>query len=174
MAMIPIFDADSWVLTPQVLVLYTYICVCVCACMCVCVYTYLLLLISMLWHRQVIFESKWDKLSSSAECRIRTQRVSELSQHYAYGFLVSNSARPSADTVLRIKSNRSSFKFLRVPWFSLTCVDEIISFKIADKIYQYFNSLWPSDAIWGHGSGSTLAQVMAWCRQATSHYLSQC
>ena len=36
--------------------------------MCVC-----LLLISMLWHRQAIFESKGDKLSSSAECRILTQ-----------------------------------------------------------------------------------------------------
>ena len=35
-------------------------------------YTYLLLLISMLWHRQAIFKSKGDKLSSSAECRIRT------------------------------------------------------------------------------------------------------
>ena len=32
----------------------------------------LLLLISMLWHRQAIYESKGDKLSSSAECRIRT------------------------------------------------------------------------------------------------------
>ena len=41
------------------------------------VHIYLLLLISMLWHRQAIFESKRDKLSSSAECRIRTQRVSE-------------------------------------------------------------------------------------------------
>ena len=36
-------------------------------------YTCLLLLISMLWHRQAIFESKGDKLSSAAECRIRTQ-----------------------------------------------------------------------------------------------------
>ena len=35
-------------------------------------YTYLLLLISMLWHRQVIFKSKGDKLCSSAECRIGT------------------------------------------------------------------------------------------------------
>ena len=34
------------------------------------IYTYLLLLISMLWHRQAIFELKGDKLSSSAECRI--------------------------------------------------------------------------------------------------------
>ena len=36
-------------------------------------YTCLLLLISMLWHGQGIFESKGDKLSSSAECRIRSQ-----------------------------------------------------------------------------------------------------
>ena len=37
-----------------------------------------LLLISMLWHRQAIFESKGDKLSSSAECRIRTQGLRHL------------------------------------------------------------------------------------------------
>ena len=41
-------------------------------------YTYLLLLISMLWHRQAIFESKGDKLSSSAECRIRIQGLRHL------------------------------------------------------------------------------------------------
>ena len=34
--------------------------------------------------------------------------------------------------------------------------------------------MWPSDAICRHRSGSTLAQVMAWCHQATSHYLNQC
>ena len=37
------------------------------------VYTCLFSLLSMLWHRQAIFESKGDKLSSSAECRIRTR-----------------------------------------------------------------------------------------------------
>ena len=41
-------------------------------------YICLLLLISMLWHRQAIFESKGDKLSSSAECRIRTQGLRHL------------------------------------------------------------------------------------------------
>ena len=41
-------------------------------------YTCLLLLISMLWHRQAIFESKGDKLSSSAEGRIRTQGLRHL------------------------------------------------------------------------------------------------
>ena len=37
-----------------------------------------------------------------------------------------------------------------------------------------FNSLWPSDTIWRHKSGSTLAQVMACCLTAPSHYLNQC
>ena len=36
------------------------------------------------------------------------------------------------------------------------------------------NSLWPSDAIWRHRSWSTLAQVMACCLTAPSHYLNQC
>ena len=36
------------------------------------------------------------------------------------------------------------------------------------------NSLWPSDTIWLHRSGSTLAQVMACCLTAPSHYLNQC
>ena len=34
---------------------------------------WLLWVTSMFWHRQAIFESKGDKLSSSAKCRIRTQ-----------------------------------------------------------------------------------------------------
>ena len=32
----------------------------------------------MLWHRQAIFESKGDKLSSSVECRTRTQGLRHL------------------------------------------------------------------------------------------------
>ena len=40
---------------------------------------------------------------------------------------------------------------------------------------QYFvNSLWPSDVIWRHRSGSLFAQVMACCLTAPSHYLNQC
>ena len=38
----------------------------------------MLLLISMLWHRQAIFESKGGKLSSSDECGIRTQGLRHL------------------------------------------------------------------------------------------------
>ena len=36
------------------------------------------------------------------------------------------------------------------------------------------NSLCPSDVIWRQGSMSTLAQVMACCLKAPSHYLNQC
>ena len=39
---------------------------------------------------------------------------------------------------------------------------------------QRVNSLGPSDAIWRQRSGSTLAQLMACCLMAPSHYLNQC
>ena len=39
---------------------------------------------------------------------------------------------------------------------------------------QTFNSLWPCDTIWRQRSVSTLAQVMACCLTAPSHYLNQC
>ena len=38
--------------------------------------------------------------------------------------------------------------------------------------HREINSLWPSDAVWRHGSGSTLAQVIACCLTAPSHYLN--
>ena len=39
------------------------------------------------------------------------------------------------------------------------------------RVAYKLNSLW---YIWQHKSGSTLAQVMAWCLTATSHYLNHC
>ena len=39
---------------------------------------------------------------------------------------------------------------------------------------RWANSLWLSHAIWQHRSGSTLAQVMAWCLMAPSHSLIPC
>ena len=61
----------------SMLYIHTYIHACMHACTHIHTYIHTYILISMLWHRQAIFESKGDKLSSSAECRIRTQRVSE-------------------------------------------------------------------------------------------------
>ena len=39
---------------------------------------------------------------------------------------------------------------------------------------RWIHSLWPSDTIWRQWSGSTMAQVMACCLTAQSHYLNQC
>ena len=52
--------------------------------------------------------------------------------------------------------------YLRTPFLPLISYASII------------NSLGPSDAIWRQKSGSTLAQVMACCLTAPSHYLNQC
>ena len=53
----------------------------------------------------------------------------------------------------------------------------LLNMKLLMRFYlslQQLNSLWPSDAICRQRSGSTLAQVMAWCLTAPSHYLNQC
>ena len=42
------------------------------------------------------------------------------------------------------------------------------------RMSEHIKSWWHSDAIWRHRSGPTLAQIMAWCLTAPSHYLSQC
>ena len=39
---------------------------------------------------------------------------------------------------------------------------------------MFIHSLWPSDTIFWHRSGSTWVQVMACCLTAPSHYLNQC
>ena len=46
--------------------------------------------------------------------------------------------------------------------------------RFAGQEWNYINSLWPSVAIWQHRSEWTLAQVMACCLTAPSHYLNQC
>ena len=50
----------------------------------------------------------------------------------------------------------------------------LIEFRGMFAIWCLINSLSFSDAIWQCRSGSTLAQVMACCLTATSHYLNQC
>ena len=45
--------------------------------------------------------------------------------------------------------------------------------RIWEKI-NHVNSLTPSDAIWRHGSWSTMVQVMACCLTAPSHNLDHC
>ena len=40
-------------------------------------------------------------------------------------------------------------------------------------INEHVNSLWPSDTLWWHKSGSTLTQIMTCCMKAPSHCLNQ-
>ena len=64
---------------------------CLPACLPTYLHTCLLLFISMLWHRQAIFESKGDKLSSSAECRIRIS--SRLDAHWQTNWAIEDQAK---------------------------------------------------------------------------------
>ena len=86
--------------------------------------------------------------------------------------LAPNVARASADVVLSVW-NRQYLGLLR-------CEFGLLLNKIKDMMQNgntylmTHNSLWPNDAIWRHGSGSTLAKVMACCLTAPSHYLNQC
>ena len=57
-------------------------------------------------------------------------------------------------------------------WFE--CLDFISMLHGFDQFCASINSLWPNDAICRHRSGSILAQVMACCLTAPSHYLNQC
>ena len=57
--------------------------------------------------------------------------------------------------------------------FLLILVKSMFSVTVLILKLQCINSLWPSDAILWYRSGSTLAQVMAWCHQAPGYYLNQ-
>ena len=60
-------------------------------------------------------------------------------------------------------------------WFKewlITCWQQAITWTLL--VISFVNSLRPCDAIWQHRSGSTLAQVMACCLTAPSHYLNRC
>ena len=81
--------------------------------------------------------------------------------------------------ILSIRPSRSYSNEICV-WNSNIFNDENIFQNALCKVLPAFfrpqcvSSLWPSDTIWRHRSGSTLVQVMARCRQAPSHYLNQC
>ena len=57
---------------------------------------------------------------------------------------------------------------------SLLSLLYVANFGASHWWFLTINSLRPSDAIWWRRSGLTLAQVMACCLMAPSHYLNQC
>ena len=66
--------------------------------------------------------------------------------------------------LIQFKTTRPQ-AYLLPPW-------KLLFFILQDV--SWINSLGPSDTIWQQRSGSTLAQVMACCLTAPSHYLNQC
>ena len=76
----------------------------------------------------------------------------------------------------------ANFRFMVSQWLLQISISwdsdetEMLMVQLVTKISsnENINSLWPSDTIWHHKSGSTLAQVMACCLRAPSHYLNQC
>ena len=53
-------------------------------------------------------------------------------------------------------------------------VSQCWEYLLYTEIVFAMNSLWASDAIWWHKSGSTLAQVMGCCLMAPNNCLSRC
>ena len=84
--------------------------------------------------------------------------------------------RTSATMVLIVRINGTLSSMGRI---STTCAFSLLRNDKENKnsLVSTINSAWylgPSDAIWQQRSGSTLAQVMACCLTAPSHYLNQC
>ena len=52
--------------------------------------------------------------------------------------------------------------------------DDVIKWIKDEKHHQDINTLWLSDAIWWHRSGSALAKVMACCLTVLNLYLNKC
>ena len=50
----------------------------------------------------------------------------------------------------------------------------VASIRMTLARFGHLYTLWPSDTIWRHRSGSTLPQVMAWCLTAPNHYQNLC
>ena len=78
--------------------------------------------------------------------------------------------------ILLIRTSGENFseilKAKCIHFHSRKCIWNVVC-KMAAVLYRV-KSLWPGDAIWRHGTRSTLAQVMTCCLTAPSHYLDQC
>ena len=65
--------------------------------------------------------------------------------------------------------------FLELYWAKVEFLSKVTKYQWACKLVLSLPFLlWPFDAIWRHRSGSTLAQSMACCLTAPSHYLYKC
>ena len=116
-------------------------------------------------------------------------RYNGIQRHYITPFMMTlwhGNAFCTTDPLWGEPQTSSEFPSQRIsntgPWCFLLCQpDQTVEEKVeqwvicdAMKLMQrHFNSLWPSDTIWRHRTGSALAQVMACCLTAPSQYLHQ-
>ena len=104
-----------------------------------------LLLVSMLWHRQAIFESKGNMLSSSAECRIRTQGLrhqiaSRLNASWQTGWAIEDQAKNFNSTARPYDQRAFS------PLDLITTFGVISLHMLSSKLLGFWEcrTLWPS------------------------------
>ena len=91
--------------------------------------------------------------------------------------LLSDSTKPLPETVDLSSLSSSGFHPRAVSQEMLTTSVTKRCSKIVLHIatsMQLINSLWHTETIWLHRTGSTLDQLMAYCLTATSHYMKQC
>ena len=113
-------------------------------------YTCLLLLTSMLWHRQAIFESKGDKLSSSAEGRIRTQGLrylftSRLNACWQTGWAIEDQAKNLNSTARPYDQQAFSPLDLTANWLShlaLEITQTCMRIDVNDILHKQYIWLW--------------------------------
>ena len=91
--------------------------------LCIALASCLLVLISMLWHRQAIFKSKGDKLSSIAECMIWTQGLrhqiaSRMSARWQTDWAIENQAKKLNSTARPYNERAFSPLDPTASWFS--------------------------------------------------------
>ena len=90
---------------------------------------------------------------------------------------IARTSAPMILTICRISKflsykRKISIAFMHSLWKNDIVCKYMLMFLLKNLPCKKVNSLRPIDAIWRHRSGSTLAQVMACCLTAPSHYLN--
>ena len=73
----------------------------------------------------------------------------------------------------KVISNLLDIDFIHGDIHGRSCKN-FLCINLASMLFHFMKSLQPSDTIWWHRSELSLAQVMAFCLTAPSHYLNQC